>query len=637
MNTNNQEIYEKNLSHFQVIRRTGNSAQCRCPAHDDKKASLSVTQGQKCTLFKCFAGCELDDILSAAGLEKKDTFYQQAINTDRWKSYIEQREGKRIEAVYHYKSISTGKYAFTKVRLEGKSIKYGILEDDQFKYGLPQDRKTYNAVYGDLNAVKTAIDAGSYVFICEGEKDVNMLIKHGYRAVFTYGSVSDWTFSFTELVKGANVIILADNDEPGHDVAQTIYNDLNGIAKSRTIITPVPDIPKADISDYFQNHTKEDFEKLIADNIKGCEHKGHPLKEPPAGFSIISGAELDTKQIEKPRQVVENLILSGETIIASPPKYGKSWLALDLAISVATGTTFLSRHTNQCEVLYLALEDSESRLQERQRQVLNGRTAPEKLFLTTRSQNLKNGLTEQLDSFLEAHKDCGLIIIDTFQCVRGLSGNQNAYAKDYADAGVLKELADKHRLAIVLIHHTRKFTDSTDPFSNISGTSGISGSADAMIVLSRESRTSKTTKLSFTSRDCESNDFQITFNPVSFRWEMQGTTDQIAQKQAVEVYEGNAIAKTLRKLLHDNPEGYTGTASDIIDKSYYYSCPITCTAQKLGREIERLQDDLYSHDFIVYSTIKNGNGSKRHRFTYGSNPFINTIDTTTTIDTIDYH
>ena len=70
------EIYESNLQHFQVTKRYNDRAQAKCPAHDDRQASLTITKGRKCTLFRCHAGCDLDSILSAAGLEKKDTFYE---------------------------------------------------------------------------------------------------------------------------------------------------------------------------------------------------------------------------------------------------------------------------------------------------------------------------------------------------------------------------------------------------------------------------------------------------------------------------------------------------------------------------------------------------------------------------------
>lgn len=258
------EVYESNLRHFKISKRYGDKTLCICPSHSDKQASLTITKGRKCTLFHCHAGCTLEDILSAAGLEKKDTFYDTEPQRNNWRAYVESREKRRIEAVYNYVSCN-GQYAFTKIRLEGKKLLYGILENDRFSYGLPRNtpRKSIKAVYGSAQALNKAISEGKPIFIVEGEKDVDTLIKQGYTAV-TYGGVNDWQADFAELVKGADVVVFADNDIPGKAVADTILRDIQSVVKSAKIIVPMPDIPKADISDYFQaGHTKQEFEQMI--------------------------------------------------------------------------------------------------------------------------------------------------------------------------------------------------------------------------------------------------------------------------------------------------------------------------------------------------------------------------------------
>lgn len=258
------EVYEENLRHFQIVRRYGDSAQCRCSSHPDKQASLTISKGRKCTLFRCHAGCSLENILTAAGLEKKDTFYESESWETDWKRYIENREHRKIEAVYNYVSSVTGAYAFTKIRLAEKKMLYGILENNRFSYGLKgQPRKQLKAIYGSLEAIRKAIRESEPVFIAEGEKDIDTLKRQGYMA-FTYGGVNDWQSDFAEILRDADVIILADNDAPGKAVAQRIYDDLKGIARSRKIIIPMPNIEKADISDYFEaGRSKEEFEILI--------------------------------------------------------------------------------------------------------------------------------------------------------------------------------------------------------------------------------------------------------------------------------------------------------------------------------------------------------------------------------------
>lgn len=276
------EIYESNLLPFEIKKRYGTKAQCRCPAHDDKHASLTITKGRKCTLFYCHAGCNVDDILKAAGLEKKDTFYDVEPINQKWKAYVEGREKRRIEAIYHYVSINGG-YAFTKIRLEGKKILYGVLQNERFTYGLQgRNRRELKGIYvpDGVQAINEAISEDKPIFIPEGEKDVNTLKSKGYTAI-TYGGVNDWQQDFAVLFKNANVIILADNDEPGKHVASVIQRDLQRIAKSVGVIVPMPDMPKGDITDYFNaGHSKAEFEQMfkqgkntVKESVKNVESR----------------------------------------------------------------------------------------------------------------------------------------------------------------------------------------------------------------------------------------------------------------------------------------------------------------------------------------------------------------------------
>ena len=71
---------------------------------------------------------------------------------------------------------------------------------------------------------------------------------------------------------------------------------------------------------------------------------------------------------------------------------------------------------------------------------------------------------EQIEQFLREHPATGLVVIDTLQCIRGAGSEVNSYASDYQDIGVLKALADRHRIAVLLVHHLRKLSDD-DPIS----------------------------------------------------------------------------------------------------------------------------------------------------------------------------
>ena len=340
-------------------------------------------------------------------------------------------------------------------------------------------------------------------------------------------------------------------------------------------------------------------------------------------LSFIRADELDSMQLEKPFFVVEKILPCGLVIVASPPKYGKSWLVLDVCISVATGTKVLGFKTNKCGVLYLALEDSYNRLQERMKKVLNGRIAPKEFATSIRAADLGHGLIKQLEDYMTAFPETKLIVIDTFAKIRAeTKRGESAYTQDYREAGLLKAFADAYKICLVLVHHTKKMRDIGDVFANINGTMGLTGCADEMIVMSKESRDDENTKLSITGRDVEMQDYQMNFNKDCCRWHVLGTTDEVEERKTIEEYNNNPLTLTIRKLLSQNKEGWTGGATEIINASRAFKTPIRDKAQSIGKSISKIKDLLFQQDNILYELIKNGTGANKHRFYYGYNPFI---------------
>ena len=146
-----------------------------------------------------------------------------------------------------------------------KKLIYGRFNGDRFILGLQGKKaKDIPAIYGSsIRTIQEAIEHQKTIFYVEGEKDTNTLMRKGY-TVFTCGGSGDWKKSVSEIVRQANVIILADNDEPGEQLAYQVMQDLQLISNSVRIIKPMPDVDKADITDYFEaGHTVEEFENLI--------------------------------------------------------------------------------------------------------------------------------------------------------------------------------------------------------------------------------------------------------------------------------------------------------------------------------------------------------------------------------------
>ena len=223
----------------------------------------------------------------------------------------------------------------------------------------------------------------------------------------------------------------------------------------------------------------------------------------------IDGETLLTTVLPPIRFVVSGLLSQGLHVLAGAPKVGKSWLALHLCLCVVKGKPIWELPVTKGDALYLCLEDSYSRIQKRLLDITD--SAPDNLFFSTMSEKLRSGLEEQIEEFLAKHPDTNLVVIDTLQRVRLVANDVNPYANDYRDLGVLKELADKHQIAIVLIHHLRKMNDD-DPMNMISGTTGISGAADSGFVLRKDKRSSKTATLYCTGRDIEYRELSLEFD-----------------------------------------------------------------------------------------------------------------------------
>jgi len=85
--------------------------------------------------------------------------------------------------------------------------------------------------------------------------------------------------------------------------------------------------------------------------------------------NTVTAEELDRTDLAPIKFIVSGLLPQGLAVLASPPKYGKSWFVLDLCLSVATGNDFIGRKTTPTDTLYLALEDSKNRLQGRIRKL----------------------------------------------------------------------------------------------------------------------------------------------------------------------------------------------------------------------------------------------------------------------------
>ncbi len=276
-------------------------------------------------------------------------------------------------------------------------------------------------------------------------------------------------------------------------------------------------------------------------------------------LETINAEDLQNRTYEPTPFLVDELIPEGLHILAGAPKIGKSWLALWLCLCVAQGQALWNFATTQGEALYLSLEDSFQRIQTRLFDLTED--APLTLHFAIMADTLKHGLEQQIEQFLTEYPDTKLVVIDTLQRVRGTGSDSNLYANDYQDIGILKQLADRRPIAILLIHHLRKLHDD-DPMNMISGSTGLSGAADSTFVLQKNSRLANIASLHCTGRDIPDRTLKLEFGEEDHVWKLLedskpcGGASKISALQLVHLFSA---------LLSADP-AYTGTPSALSAK-----------------------------------------------------------------------
>ncbi len=257
--------------------------------------------------------------------------------------------------------------------------------------------------------------------------------------------------------------------------------------------------------------------------------------------TIINARELLSKVFPEPKWAVPGVFPEGAALLVGPPKKGKSWLALNAAVAIAAGGRALGKIPVEAgDALYVSLEDTERRLQERLHLVLGDEPAPERLDIATTWPPLGQGAVEHLDAWLRDHPSARLVILDTLARLRGtIPASASLYQSDYHAMGELKKVADQHGVALCVIHHTRKAT-ADDPLDMVSGTSGLAGAADTILVLKREIGRADAT-LYVRGRDVPEADRALSFDAETCAWTLIGDADEYRTSE-----ERQAILDALR-------------------------------------------------------------------------------------------
>jgi hypothetical protein len=443
-------------SRLSGVIKVGEGWSARCPAHEDKRRSLSIGVGaEDRILLRCHAGCASAAIVEALGLKLADLFADSSASS------------RRIAATYDY-CDERGELLYQVVRFDPKDFRqrrpdgkgdwiWNLDGVQRVLYGLPE-----------LQGQEAAA-------IVEGEKDSEAARAQEIPATCNVGGAGKWRDEYSQQLKAAGIkriVVIPDNDEPGRKHADAVARSCHAAGLAAKICT-LPDGLK-DVSDYLTKHKRDELISLL--------RNAEPFEPAPgvatAGLTLTALRDLLAEPDETVQWIVSDRIPAGGVVmLAGKPKAGKSTIARACAFAVASGHPWLGWTASQGPVWYVALEEKRSELRRLFRAMGGPPDVPIRLFIGRAPEDL----LEQLHETARRERPV-LIVIDTLQRLIRCQ-DLNDYAQVTTKMDPLLSLARETGAALLLVHHASKSARSG--IDAVLGSTALSGSVDNVMVLGR--------------------------------------------------------------------------------------------------------------------------------------------------------
>lgn len=313
-----------------------------------------------------------------------------------------------------------------------------------------------------------AVQRGATVFLCEGEKNTEDVISLGLAATTNSGGALSWKDGFSDYLKGADVVILEDNDQAGRDRTEKVTRSLWGKAKTIKVLrfTDLPE--KGDISDWRDaGGTKEELLKMVAE-----APAWEPKEQQPKELFRPITVRLSDVEPEEVSWLWDPYIPIGKlTILEGDPGIGKTFAALAITAAVTNSTGLPGQDgrpgpgRDPRNVIYLTGEDG---LADTLRPRLDaiGADADRVIALqgySTHDQDTGETTEHQvsmrdlnvLDRVLSEHEPA-LLVIDPLQAFLGADTDMHRSNETRPVLMGVARLAEKHACAVLLIRHLSK-------------------------------------------------------------------------------------------------------------------------------------------------------------------------------------
>jgi hypothetical protein len=451
---------ESLLARLGGVRPIGTGWQALCPAHPDSNPSFSINVCDSKILIHCHAGCSQEAVLKAIGIDARELFLD-ATNSERL-----------IVETYNYVDEQSN-LLYQVVRYEPKDFRQ---RRPNRNGGWVWNVKGVRRVLYHLPEVLKA----ESVLLVEGEKDADTASMLG-RTATSSGAVGQWREECTDCLRGKQITIIADADDPGRKHAQVVAASL----RDKTASLKLLELPDAkDLSEWVeQGGTPESLSKLILDAPQwqpipqGQTNKNFPR----GGFNLTSLRDLLQEPTEHISWLLsDKLPAGGLSILCAKPKVGKSTFARCLSLAVSRGEPFLGCPTTKGPVIYLALEEKRSEVR-RHFEDLGATDEEIYIYAASAPQEAFLGLWELVKQIHPV-----LIVIDPlFKFVR--IRDEKAYAEVCNAIEPLLTLARETGAHVLLLHHSGKM-ERSDAMDSILGSTAIFGAVDSAIVLKKTDR-----------------------------------------------------------------------------------------------------------------------------------------------------
>lgn len=449
----------------------GKQHTARCPAHEDKNNSLSVSEGDDSRILtQCFAGCDTEhDILPAMGLTMADLYPPKESSGPR-----------QIAATYDY-TDPDGKMLFQKLRYAGKGFSQRMPDGrGGWKYSIKEIKKP--PLYR-LPAVLEAISQGKAVYIVEGEKDADRLHKNGKIATCGHlgAGPTKWLSHYNDYLTDCHAIIISDNDGVGKEFGVVIAQKAHSVAKSVRLLDLtqiMPDLPEhGDISDVLDSLGDDAGIMELNKLVKNTPEYTPP--EPKKEYLCLSDI-----QATRTSWLWEPYIPLGKiTLLQGDPGAGKTFFVLYLAAMVSRGEYFPTEDTFEqrrpAAVVYQTAEDG-----------LSDTIIPRLKKMKPNFSNIfcidetEQGLTltdERIENILK-EKRPRLFVIDPLQAYLGGDVDMHRANQVRPLMAKLGRLAEQYQCAIVLIMHMSKMSGTKALYRGL-GSIDFAAAARSVLVI----------------------------------------------------------------------------------------------------------------------------------------------------------